>query len=184
MPLITPWTEERVKLLETWTEEGFSSSLIVDKFKDTGYQTTKNAVIGKRHRIGLYRKVPLKTRTPKRAPVRNVRKAAERKLALLAQTPVPNGNGFLGMKIVIPKPKRGTAQMEYQPDPTKRVLLRKTGDGHCRAIIGYANGVLADAICCGEEAPWIITHKGKLTRSPWCAYHRSIYVQPDTGRRK
>lgn len=180
--IVNPWTAERTKLLTEWWQEGLSSALIADNFKKHGYEVTRNAIIGKVHRLGL--EIHGDKKTKQRTPVRNIRQAA-RKLLESSKLQSQRIDGLNKIKIVIPRGKlnRGDAAMEKTPKPEKRVLLRKTEDGQCRAIIGYDNGVLADAVCCGEETPWILNDH-KLVRSPWCEYHRNRYIQPDGGRKR
>ena len=62
------WTEERIKLLEKLWKEGLTASQIAAQLGDG---VTRNAVIGKAHRLGLAsRPSPLKTEGAKPKPVR------------------------------------------------------------------------------------------------------------------
>ncbi len=63
------WTSEKVeKLKELWSK-GFTASQIAEKLGDT----TRNAVIGKAHRLNLEARAPSKqTNTPRSKENRNV----------------------------------------------------------------------------------------------------------------
>jgi len=63
------WTEERVELLKKYWNEGLSASQIAGRL---GYGVTRNAVIGKVHRLGLSGRV-----TPQRAVGPRPRKTRE-----------------------------------------------------------------------------------------------------------
>src|SRR5579875_1150199 len=67
------WTEERVEVLKRLWLEGFSASQIA---KQLGSGLTRNAVIGKVHRLGLSgRAAPSQPQRPAFRPTRPVRPA-------------------------------------------------------------------------------------------------------------
>jgi hypothetical protein len=45
---------------------------------------------------------------------------------------------------------------------------------NCKAIVGYINGVCAQAVCCGEPT----TTKSDLSQSSYCAEHHALHYQP------
>lgn len=49
----TEWPDQYVDLLKAWHAEGLSFGKMVWKFSAVGYAISRNAVIGKAHRIGL-----------------------------------------------------------------------------------------------------------------------------------
>lgn len=80
------WTEERIKQLKSLWEQGLSASQIASEL---GEGITRNAVIGKAHRLGLKsRPSPLKAATPpKPAPKKpKEKKPAAEKVSILTLT--------------------------------------------------------------------------------------------------
>lgn len=68
------WTDERIELLEKLWNDGLSASRIADKLGDV----TRNAVIGKVHRLGLSGRAKCYIRNPlRRAPTINARRLRE-----------------------------------------------------------------------------------------------------------
>ncbi len=162
------WKEDKVNLLEKLWQAGFSCSTVADKMRECGYDVTRNAVIGKVHRLGLQRFPGQPIVKKKRA--------------------TPNGNGH--KTVFLPKPDGIRVVKAHnghkgadvkEPRGSKHLLLTQTKEGDCRAIIGYRNGQLGEAICCGETTPWV-QNRLKLVRSPWCEYHRNLYVQKENRR--
>jgi len=63
------------------------------------------------------------------------------------------------------------------------VKLTDHRTGMCHAIIGeVVRGEVAT--CCGEPTVSVITLTGREVESPWCAYHRALYVRTDFRRDK
>lgn len=82
------WTDDRIKRLKELWEKGLSASQIA---KDLGEGVTRNAVIGKAHRMGLSsRPSPVKTETAakprKPAPVKAEKKQVKKVVTLLDLT--------------------------------------------------------------------------------------------------
>ncbi len=82
------WTDERIKRLKSLWEKGLSASQIAS---DLGEGVTRNAVIGKAHRMGLSsRPSPVKTEpaAPRKAPPtkKDPGKAAKKYVTLLDLT--------------------------------------------------------------------------------------------------
>lgn len=155
------WSDENnISRLKEWWAEGYSCLRIVDEFAAIGITITKNSVIGKVHRLGVLRKDEARHKV--RTPVRKIKRKPEKIIDFRLKR-----NG---------KPATGGPVMASNPDPNKRVLLRQVRDGQCKAIIGYLNGVLADAVCCGEDAPMII-RRGRVAHASWCPHHHEIYTQ-------
>lgn len=63
------WTDERITLLRELWGEGLSASQIADRLGDV----TRNAVIGKAHRLGLEKRPSPIKRSPEGSPVRKAK---------------------------------------------------------------------------------------------------------------
>ncbi|MBJ7411438.1 MAG: GcrA cell cycle regulator [Phenylobacterium sp.] len=99
MPLTTPWTDDRIKILTKLWADGRSASAIARELGGV----TRNAVIGKVHRLGLGGRA-----TPARPGTRRPRAPkAERPAARLRRAPVPKPWPV----VVEPVPVAGTADV-------------------------------------------------------------------------
>jgi hypothetical protein len=131
---------------------------------------TRNSIIGKAHRLKLERlksgPKPIKTAGANEARKKSRSPTASAKVWVKPRPPLRY------------KPVRSEIVI---PDGTKTVPLLKIKDGQCKAIIGYPNGALEKAVCCGEPVTG-----NKITGQPvsWCAYHRSIYFEPPKERQR
>ncbi|WP_417450920.1 GcrA family cell cycle regulator [Kordiimonas sp.] len=76
------WTDDRIDQLKKHWDDGLSASQIA---KELGEGVTRNAVIGKAHRLGLKsRPSPVKTdKDKKKAPPKRVAKKADKQLVSL-----------------------------------------------------------------------------------------------------
>lgn len=157
------WEPARIDILRKLWVQGYTASAIAKTLADKGYRVSRNAVIGKVHRMGLERdgtkKPPKMPRAPYYTPS--------------VFLPVPDG-----IKVIKKAHRLRKGGTMPEPDGSKRMLLTQTNEGNCKAIIGYQNGLLAEAICCGHPTPWV-QNKNKLMRSPWCEYHRGLYIQKE-----
>ena len=175
MVSLTPsWmTEDNIKLMISLWEQGATAEEIAHRISARGYKVTRNAVIGKAHRLNLLHNVVNKPEKARQVPKRRAApKSVPKKILKL-----PIGQRKHAYKRLIKEKNghRNGGEIMKKPDPTKQILLTETEEGHCRAIVGYRNNELAKAICCGEDAIAIIQH-GKITKSPWCAYHHEKYT--------
>lgn len=160
------WSDEQINLLKKFQEEGSSASVIAYRLGEHGYRVTRNSVCGKLHRLGLsgkgkdgHKKVEQQVKVkPATLPVKHIAPQFQRK--------------------VLPRRPKGAPMSIIIPNASKQVLLRETKESDCRAIVDYRNGVLADAVCCGEQAIFKMV-RGRLVRSPWCAFHNQLYTVED-----
>jgi hypothetical protein len=147
-----PWTPETIGLLtELWPQPKMSAAMIGREI-----EMTRNAVIGKAHRLGLspkraspktagrkkrVRKVPLKKTVHREAPI-----------VVPAVEPVAGGIHILDLK-----------------------------EEHCRAVVGYGPDLLARY--CGATKR-IMGHKngGVIYDGSWCDAHARLYVRDDPRR--
>jgi GcrA cell cycle regulator len=104
------WTQDREDLLKKLYLEGHSASIIAARISVTGFSVTRNAVIGKAHRLCLNGQQPrtsrgarIRKRKPKEQ--RPVIHGAQRKSAKLFLTAEPF---VAGPELVIPEAERKT----------------------------------------------------------------------------
>lgn|SRR6185312_429846 len=151
---INPWTAEAVAKLTSLWAEGKSTSQIAARL---GNGITRNAVIGKLHRIGLKGQkglpgVPIK---PAKAD-RPVRPEIARPVA----SPSPS---------TVPEPPEPITLAPAEP-----VAFRDLRECQCRYIVGAVSG--ADTIYCGAMRQF---------PSPYCEPHRALVRGPGTpGERR
>ena len=149
------WTDERVDVLKRLWLEGLSASQIA---KQLGGGVTRNAVIGKVHRLGLSgRAAPSQ---PVRAPaLRAPRAARPVSAAPVRREPAPTP--------VAPPPPR-----YYVPETPGSATVLTLGAHMCKWPIGDPS---SDGFTfCGARA----------TEGPYCIHHAQVAYQPKqkTGR--
>jgi GcrA cell cycle regulator len=164
------WTDERVELLKKLWSEGLSASTIATALGGV----TRNAVIGKVHRLGLSGRAkaaapqPEKRPKPTRAPSHPMR-----------ATPFVRGNTALAQDMA-PAP-----EVEAHPEPerrpvedvvipmSERVTIMELREQMCRWPIGDPGR--EDFRFCGGRIS---------TTSPYCSHHAAIAYQPIMERRR
>jgi GcrA cell cycle regulator len=159
------WTDERVELLKKLWGEGLSASQIAGRIGGV----TRNAVIGKVHRLGLSGRATtsrMKTHRPRPRMANAKRIAAKPRYGQI-------GNPAL----------RALYQPEAEPyvPPAEELVIplaeRKTiqtlGECNCRWPIGDPQ--LADFHFCG---------KTKVPGLPYCEFHARRAFQPPQARRR
>jgi len=157
------WTDERVELLKKLWADGLSASQIAAELGGI----TRNAVIGKVHRLGLSGRAKSPTSAAPRP-----RKARQPAHMLRVARPQVRGNTALAHAY------------EYEPEPEpeltdniipmgqRRTILELTEDT-CRWPIGDPG--TSDFYFCGGN-----TSSGL----PYCAFHSRVAYQPVTDRRR
>ncbi len=160
------WTDERVELLKKLWSDGLSASQIAAELGGV----TRNAVIGKVHRLGLSGRAKAVA-----APVARPRKPRP---AAPAARPMVQGNAALAPvlhPVIEPEP----ADL---PDPVANVVpmadrctILNLTEFTCRWPVGDPGK--ADFFYCGSRTK---------TGLPYCAYHARIAYQPvqDRNRRR
>jgi GcrA cell cycle regulator len=162
------WTDERVELLAKLWAEGLSASQIAAQLGGV----SRNAVIGKVHRLGLSGRNKVAAPAPQRA----------RKPARPAGLP-SNPSTFQGNPAMTPRP---AAQPETPPaarhDPaaeelaipmSERVTIMELRESMCRWPLG--DPTTPEFRFCGQRA---------ITGLPYCAHHAQIAYQPAADRRR
>ncbi len=169
------WTDERVELLKKLWTEGLSASQIAGRL---GNGVTRNAVIGKVHRLNLSGRVQQQRVAQPRQP----RKQREPSLAPRAGGSMPSmptaGSSALKPMMRAETHIRPAAIPEPQPlrlvDLSKdgRVTILHLSDKTCKWPIGDPG---SEEFCfCGH---------GPREGSPYCEYHARLAYQPMQDRR-
>ena len=168
--MLTPWTDDLISALNDLWIKGRSTRQISEEFQSLGYNISRNAVIGKVHRLGLHKVV--REAQPKNTP--NVVKNVVKKK--------PQSNSFNPWVRRNPAKTNGHSNeilamvKSTKPDVAKRILLVETRDNHCRAIVDYVDNKLANAICCGEDKVWVRSSSGHDKLSSYCRHHHALHT--------
>ncbi len=148
------WTDTRVERLKAFWADGLSASEIAGRLGEV----TRNAVIGKVHRLGLAgRKTTSRKPLPRRtSPRRNRPGRVERRLP-----PAP----FMRPAALPPAP----------PPPVAALMLplRQLRDDQCRWPVGDPREA-GFGFCGCQKAPGV----------PYCAHHAAIAYNPAARRRR
>ena len=186
------WTDERVeKLKELWTE-GMSASQIAKVLGGV----TRNAVIGKVHRLGLSNRGPggaeeaktvdaaPKTKAPKSAPTPEPEAAPAAGAAETAQPPAPAPTVRRTPPVIrdatqprapgapTPEEEAARATLAEIEKIAKRIDLLDLTERTCKWPIG--DPTEDDFAFCGLDA---------VPGKPYCQYHVAVAFQPMSSRR-
>jgi GcrA cell cycle regulator len=158
------WNDERVELLKKLWAEGLSASQIAGRLGGV----TRNAVIGKVHRLGLSGRATtsrMKSHRP-RARAATARRIAKSRFAA-------TGNPAL-RALYHPEAEPFTPSVEELVIPVKeRKSIQTLGECSCRWPIGDPQ--MADFHFCG---------KNKVPGLPYCEFHARRAFQPPQPRRR
>jgi GcrA cell cycle regulator len=157
------WTDERVELLKKLWAEGLSASQIAAELGSV----TRNAVIGKVHRLGLSgRAKPAASGAPR------PRKPRSSTQMLRVSRPAFRGNTALAQLYEY--------ELVHEPDLTENVIpigqrrtLMELSEATCRWPIGDPG--TPEFFFCGGNS---------VTGLPYCHYHARIAYQPPGERRR
>jgi GcrA cell cycle regulator len=178
------WTDERVELLKQLWTEGLSASQIADRLGGV----SRNAVIGKVHRLKLESRARQPAAVERPAPrrtaeVETVEMVVPARLVAASQQPspsraMPRTMGATALKMepeeeleVIEQPQEHESA-EVVPIIRKLSLVELT-ETTCKWPVG--DPMKADFHFCGNNAP---------DASPYCAYHAKLAFQPFSDRRR
>lgn len=140
------WTKQEDSILTEMWMNGCPAKKIVDKFPER----TKNAIIGRVHRLGLKRKMPASRR-----PI-PARRKWEGKVSRQHSNP-PKVPAILNQPLLFPEP------------PSSGVSLMDLRRHHCRSIILDRGGPDGLAVYCGKTV---------VPGRSFCADHAAIYYRP------
>ena len=160
------WTDERVELLKKLWSEGFSASQIAAEMGGV----TRNAVIGKVHRLGLSGRG--KTSTPGAPRPRKPRPVG----APLAGARTIRGATALAPKFT-PRPEIPAPEVDFDEDVvipfSERVTIMELREFMCRWPMG--DPTKPDFRFCGGRA---------IGGMPYCTHHARVAYQPATERKR
>jgi GcrA cell cycle regulator len=160
------WTDERVEHLKKLWSEGLSASQIAAELGGI----TRNAVIGKVHRLGLSGRA----KTPSSAAPRPRKPRAPSHVLRMAR-PAMRGNTALARHAL------AVYELEPEPEPEplenivpigQRCSLLELSDAKCRWPIGDPG--TSDFFFCGGKP---------IGDLPYCGYHARMAYQPVDRRR-
>jgi GcrA cell cycle regulator len=174
------WTEERVERLKTLWQEGKSASYIASELGGV----SRNAVIGKVHRLGLSGR----GKAPEKAPAPRPRTkpaAAEPAATGASAKPMSIGANALAAAVeeriapeaepiarALPRPATEPASEIVVP-LSERVTIMDLRESMCRWPMGDPSS--AEFRFCGARS---------LTGLPYCDHHAQIAYQPSAERRR
>lgn len=157
------WTEERVELLRRLWMEGLSASRIAAEIGGV----SRNAVIGKVHRLGLAgrgKTEPVDEATPRKTE--RPAAAVEEPSVAAAAAPVP------ARPVLELVPDTGEARDLAVPI-SERVTIMELRESMCKWPMG--DPTTADFRFCGSKS---------LPSLPYCRHHALVAYQPATDRRR
>jgi GcrA cell cycle regulator len=168
MEMSFTWTDERVECLRKLWADGLSASQIA---KELG-GVTRNAVIGKVHRLGLSGRA----KGPSQARLPGQKRAGRN--ANYAPRPPRNGARMNGDGRIRGQGSASRAallaaqEIIEAPEPIKVDLIQLT-DRTCKWP--YGDPVMPDFFFCGHEV---------AGAPPYCRYHARLAFQPIADRRR
>lgn len=160
---VISWTDDRVEQLKKLWESGLSASQIAAELGNI----TRNAVIGKVHRLGLSGRA----KSPSSAAPRQ-RKVRPAQNMMRISRPMSRGNTALAHVFEVEAEPDPIAFDNVVPMSQRRTLLELTEDT-CHWPIGDPSS--AEFFFCGGKA---------VASLPYCAHHSRVAYQPASERRR
>ncbi len=162
------WTDERVEQLKKMWLDGLSASQIATELANG---ITRNAVIGKVHRLGLSGRV----KSPAAAPARPRARGHGESDAIAPAAPVFQGNLAVAVAArPAPAPAPRPVAEEVVVPISERVGIMDLRESMCRWPLG--DPASPDFRYCGA--------KMQIGLGPYCTYHARIAYQPAMDRRR
>jgi GcrA cell cycle regulator len=173
-----PWTEDRVETLKKLWADGLSASQIAGKL---GMGVTRNAVIGKVHRLNLAGRV----NTPRAQTTRTARKPAEGQTASAPRGPtrpsMPQTAGNTALKS-FPQPQ-SNPRLAPLPEPKPLRLVESSKDGRI-TILHLSDKTCKWPIGDPQHEEFCFCGHGPRDGSPYCEYHARMAYQPAQDRHR
>ena len=166
------WTDERVELLRKLWTEGLSASQIAAELANG---ISRNAVIGKVHRLGLSGRAKAPAAAPARPRLARPVASAPRPAPERVANPISRGANALAFEpMALPAEALDPRPVEEVVIPiSERVTIMELREGMCRWPLGDPTS--ADFGFCGARG---------TIGDPYCTYHASIAYQPTHDRRR
>jgi GcrA cell cycle regulator len=161
---VNTWSDDRVEQLKKLWEAGLSASQIAAEIGNV----TRNAVIGKVHRLGLSGRA----KSPSSSSVPRPRKTRPAQHMMRISRPVARGNTALAHAFDMELETAPVLHDNVVPMSQRKSLLELTEDT-CHWPVG--DPASADFFFCGGKS---------LASLPYCAHHSRIAYQPATDRRR
>ena len=157
------WTDERVEKLKRLWAEGLSASQIAAQLGGV----SRNAVIGKVHRLGLSGRA--------KSPAPAAARPRKEEVPRVAPAPVTHGALALAMDVrPAPMPAPRVAVEEVVIPISERVTIMDLREAMCRWPMGDPTNT--DFCYCGA--------KMQIGAGPYCQAHARIAYQPIQDRRR
>ncbi len=164
------WTDQRVEMLQKLWQEGLSASQIAAQLS---HGITRNAVIGKIHRLGLSNRVKPAGPSPV-SQLATRMKPLPRATSTRSQMPAIKGNTALAIDYkAVPAPSHNMSDDVVVPI-SKRVTIMELKESMCRWPLGDPSS--KDFRFCGTRSPG--------SAIPYCEHHARIAYQPTQDRRR
>jgi len=157
------WTDERVELLKKLWADGLSASQIAAELGGI----TRNAVIGKVHRLGLSGRA----KSPSSSTPRP-RKPRTHSHMLRVPRPAMRGNTALAQAFEVEVENDPVAYDNVVP-MSQRLTLLELNEATCHWPVGDPSS--PEFFFCGGKA---------LSGLPYCAHHSRVAYQPAADRRR
>jgi len=158
------WTDDRVELLKRLWADGYSASQVAAQLGGV----TRNAVIGKVHRLGLSGRA----RPQVQAQAAQRRAAAALPAGRVAPRPALLGNTALKLEVAAAPLEPEVEILEVVSSAPKVTILSLT-EYTCKWPIGDPS--TADFHFCGRRSE---------TGHPYCGHHNRVAYQPMQDRRR
>lgn len=157
------WTDERVELLKKLWGDGLSASQIAAELGGI----TRNAVIGKVHRLGLSGRAKSPASTAPRP-----RKARSHAHMLRVPRPAMRGNTALAHAF------------DYDIDPEPELVDNVIPIGQRRTLLELTEETCHWPIGDPGSAEFFFCGGPSISGLPYCAYHCRVAYQPPNDRRR
>ncbi|MGL4243003.1 MAG: GcrA family cell cycle regulator [Beijerinckiaceae bacterium] len=165
------WNDERVELLKKLWNDGLSASQIAAELGGV----TRNAVIGKVHRLGLSGRAKPAAQAGAAPRMRKSVSQAARPAARSVQAPQVRGNVALApqpvMEIYVETALEPRADVVVPM--SRRVQIMELREGMCKWPMG--DPMHADFVYCGADCTF---------GTPYCSHHSTVAYQPAVERRR
>ncbi|HEU0150739.1 MAG TPA: GcrA family cell cycle regulator [Bradyrhizobium sp.] len=161
---VLTWSDDRVEQLKKLWEAGLSASQIAAELGNV----TRNAVIGKVHRLGLSGRA----KSPATAAPRQRKAVRPAQQMMRVARPVSRGNTALAHVFEVEAETDPVTFDNVVPISQRRSLL-ELNEATCHWPVGDPSS--ADFFFCGGKA---------LSGLPYCAQHSRVAYQPASDRRR